>query len=128
MIPLKNPSQRKIPKKFLRFEAENAFGLVFLFSNFFFLTGLGIVRCDIPGLVSRVDKPLDFLGLYKTEHEASLRAHIPAKEISGEVIESHMLSAAKRYFHRSEVLDSVLAGFYHKVRTEEGQEDCQDIW
>ena len=94
----------------------------------FFLTGLGIVRCDIPGLVSRVDKPLDFLGLYKTEHEASLRAHIPAKEISGEVIESHMLSAAKRYFHRSEVLDSVLAGFYHKVRTEEGQEDCQDIW
>ena len=95
---------------------------------FFLLTGLGIVRCDIPGLVSRVDKPLDFLGLYKTEHEASLRAHIPAKEISGEVIESHMLSAAKRYFHRSEVLDSVLAGFYHKVRTEEGQEDCQDIW
>lgn len=92
------------------------------------LKGLGIVRCDIPGLVSRVDKPLDFLGLYKTEHEASLRAHIPAKEISGEVIESHMLSAAKRYFHRSEVLDSVLAGFYHKVRTEEGQEDCQDIW
>jgi len=94
------------------------------------LKGSGIVRCDIPGLVSRVDKPLDFLGLYKTEHEASLRAHIPAKEISGEVLESHMLSAAKRYFHRPEVLDSVLAGLYHVVRTEEGrgQEDCQDIW
>jgi len=88
----------------------------------------GIVKCDIPGLVSRVEKPLDFLGLYKTEHEASLRAHIPAREISGEVFESHMLSAAKRYFHRPEVLDNVLAGFYHKVRTEEGQEDCQDIW
>ena len=43
----------------------------------------GIVKCDIPGLVSRVEKPLDFLGLYKTEHEASLRAHIPAREISG---------------------------------------------
>ena len=42
-----------------------------------------LVRCDIPGLASRVDHPLDFLGLYKTEHDASLRAHIPAKEISG---------------------------------------------
>ena len=48
--------------------------------------GQSVVKCDIPGLVSRVDKPLDFLGLYKTEHEASLRAHIPAKEISGEYI------------------------------------------
>lgn len=83
-----------------------------------------ISRCDIPGLVSRVDRPLDFLGLYKTDHEASLRAHIPAKEISGQINESHMLSAARRYFHRSEVLDSVLSGFYHKVRIE----DCQDIW
>ena len=51
--------------------------------NIFFFLGSGIVRCDIPGLVSRVEKPLDFLGLYKTEHEASLRAHIPAREISG---------------------------------------------
>ena len=42
-----------------------------------------LVRCDIPGLATRVDRPLDFLGLYKTEHDASLRAHIPAKEISG---------------------------------------------
>lgn len=86
--------------------------------------GADIVRCDIPGLVSRVDTPLDFLGLYKTEHEASLRAHIPAKEISGEINEAHMLSAARRYFHRPEVLDSVLSGFYHKARID----DCQDIW
>ena len=78
-----------------------------------------VVKCDIPGLVSRVDCPLEFLGLYKTEHEASLRAHIPAKEISGEVTESHMLSAARRYLHRPEVLDSVLSQFYHRVRTEE---------
>ncbi len=62
------------------------------------------VKCDIPGLVSRVDNPLEFLGLYKTEHDASLRAHIPAKEISGEIIEPHMLSAARRYFHRIPVL------------------------
>ena len=78
-----------------------------------------VVKCDIPGLVSRVDNPLEFLGLYKTEHEASLRAHIPAKEISGEVTESHMLSAARRYLHRPEVLETVLAGFYHRVRTED---------
>lgn len=87
-------------------------------------TGADIVRCDIPGLVSRVDNPLDFLGLYKTEHEASLRAHIPAKEISGEINEAHMLSAARRYFHRPEVLDSVLSDFYQKARID----DCQDIW
>ena len=86
--------------------------------------GQSVVRCDIPGLVSRVERPLDFLGLYKTEHEPSLRAHIPAKEVSGEVMEAHMLSAARRYFHRPEVLDGVLAGFYHKARIE----DCQDIW
>ena len=86
--------------------------------------GHSVVTCDIPGLVSRVDQPLEFLGLYKTEHEASLRAHIPAKEVSGEVVEAHMLSAARRYFHRPDILDSVLAGFYHKARIE----DCQDIW
>ena len=50
------------------------------------------VRCDIPGLISRVDKPLDFLGLYKTEHDASLRAHIPAKEISGIIFDRELCS------------------------------------
>ena len=61
----------------------------------FFFLGSGIVRCDIPGLVSRVEKPLDFLGLYKTEHEASLRAHIPAREISGKTPKSRFT-----YFYR----------------------------
>ena len=33
-------------------------------------------RCDIPGLVSRVDSPLEFLGLYKTTHEACCRRQV----------------------------------------------------
>ena len=40
-------------------------------------------KCDIVGLISRVDKPLDFLGLYKCIYQPSYRAHIPAKEVGG---------------------------------------------
>lgn len=40
------------------------------------------VRCDIPGLVSRVDNPLEFLGLYGTHHGACKRHDIPAKVVS----------------------------------------------
>ena len=38
-------------------------------------------KCDIVGLTSRVDKPLDFLGLYKCVYEPNHRAHIPAKQV-----------------------------------------------
>lgn len=40
------------------------------------------VRCDIPGLVSRVNNPLKFLGLYDTQHGACKRHDIPAKVVS----------------------------------------------
>lgn len=40
------------------------------------------VRCDIPGLVSRVGRPLEFLGLYGTHHGACKRHDIPAKVVS----------------------------------------------
>lgn len=41
-----------------------------------------IVRCDIPGLYSRVDRPLHFLGLYGT-HNGACRWHdIPAKVVT----------------------------------------------
>lgn len=40
------------------------------------------VRCDIPGLVSRVNRPLEFLGLYGTHHGACKRHDIPAKVVS----------------------------------------------
>lgn len=39
------------------------------------------VRCDIPGLVSRVNSPLEFLGLYGTHHGACKRHDIPAKVV-----------------------------------------------
>lgn len=40
------------------------------------------VCCDIPGLVSRVNRPLEFLGLYGTHHGACKRHDIPAKVVS----------------------------------------------
>ena len=38
-------------------------------------------QCDVPGLVSRASRPLNFLGLYKTSHDACYRAHLPAAEV-----------------------------------------------
>lgn len=40
------------------------------------------VRCDIPGLVSRVNRPLEFLGLYGTHHGACKRHDVPARIVS----------------------------------------------
>lgn len=40
------------------------------------------VRCDIPGLICRVNNPLEFLGLYGTHHGACKRHDIPAKVVS----------------------------------------------
>lgn len=37
---------------------------------------------DIPGLASRINKPLQFLGLYGTAHGACRRHDIPAKVVS----------------------------------------------
>lgn len=36
---------------------------------------------DIPGLASRVNRPLEFLGLYATQHGASHRHDIPALKV-----------------------------------------------
>lgn len=59
--------------------------------------------------------------MYKTEHEASLRADIPAREVSGEIMEEHLLSAARRYLHRPEVLESVLVGLSHIIRMDDSK-------
>lgn len=40
------------------------------------------VLCDIPGLVSRVNNPLQFLGLYGTHHGACKRHDIPALQVT----------------------------------------------
>lgn len=39
------------------------------------------VRSDIPGLFSRANKPLEFLGLYNTAHSACRRHDIPARHV-----------------------------------------------
>ena len=38
-------------------------------------------ECDVPGLACRVGNPLEFLGLYRTSHEACCRKQIPAKTV-----------------------------------------------
>lgn len=38
-------------------------------------------QCDIPGLKSRIQNPLEFLGLYNTFYDACHRNHIPAKVV-----------------------------------------------
>lgn len=50
-------------------------------------TGVAVVGMensfsDIPGLVHRVNNPLQFLGLYNTRHDSCSRYHIPAKLVS----------------------------------------------
>ncbi|XP_046664113.1 protein zer-1 homolog [Homalodisca vitripennis] len=71
---------------------------------------------DIPGLNSRVLNPLQFLGLYGTQHGACRRHDIPAKEISGDANEKQILNAATAYIDRSEVLQRVLNDLYHLFR------------
>ncbi len=80
-------------------------------------------KCDIPGLSSRVDRPLDFLGLYRTHHGASCRVHIPAKEISGDLNEAHILTAGKRYLDRPFVLENVLNDLFGIFR----YENCSNL-
>lgn len=38
--------------------------------------------CDIPGLISRVDRPLQFLGLYGANDAPCRRRNIPAKLVN----------------------------------------------
>lgn len=76
------------------------------------------VRCDIPGLVSRVNNPLNFLGLYGTHHGACKRHDIPAKVISGDANEKQILIAAAAYMERPVMLTRVLNDLYYLFRYE----------
>lgn len=58
---------------------------------------------DIPGLASRTQRPLQFLGLYHTAHWACKRHDIPALEVAGDANEQQILTAA-RYYHDRPVL------------------------
>ncbi|XP_046386506.1 protein zer-1 homolog [Ischnura elegans] len=84
-------------------------------------------QTDIPGLSSRVDNPLDFLGLYATHHGACHRHDIPAKKISGDANEDQILTAAAAYIDRPEVLQKVLNDLYHLFRYETCQNVCHAL-
>lgn len=59
--------------------------------------------CEIPGLRSRVNNPLEFLGLYNTLHDACHRNHIPAKVVR--VIAVHLTLANSPSSNLGNVLD-----------------------
>ncbi|XP_012262910.2 protein zer-1 homolog [Athalia rosae] len=75
--------------------------------------------CDIPGLTSRVNKPLQFLGLYGTAHGACRRRDIPAKVIAGDSNEEQILVAARVCMdNKPDLLRKVLSDLYHVFRYE----------
>lgn len=78
---------------------------------------------DIPGLASRVNRPLEFLGLYAAQHGASHRHDIPALRVAGDCNELQLLTAAKAYMDRPEMLQQVLNDLYHIFR----YDTCVDI-
>jgi len=78
-------------------------------------------KCNIPGLTSRLNDPLDFLGLYKTLNEACSRELIPATSISGDSSETQILVAGKRYLDRPKMLENVLADLYNCFKQEDGK-------
>ncbi|GBP93656.1 Protein zer-1 homolog, partial [Eumeta japonica] len=75
-----------------------------------------LLRCDIPGLVSRVNKPLKFLGLYGTSHGACKRHDIPAEVITGDANEEQIFNAAVVYLSRPNILTRVLNDLYYLFR------------
>ncbi|KAF5297204.1 hypothetical protein FQA39_LY12219 [Lamprigera yunnana] len=83
--------------------------------------GSAAVASDIPGLVSRVNNPFQFLGLYDAQHDACLRHDIPAKLIAGNANEEQVLIAALAYLDRPEMLQKVLNELFHFFRFESCQ-------
>lgn len=93
----------------------------------FFRAGTGVAQqeskggtnsSDIPGLESRVECPLKFLGLYDTTNSACRRHDIPAQSISGDANEEQILLSAIMYQDRHEMLTKVLNDLYHLLRFE----------
>jgi len=72
--------------------------------------------CDIPGLARRIDRPLDFLGLYRTKEEACRREHIPAVNVTGNHNEAQLLLAGRRYLDRPMVMENLIDDLVRQVR------------
>ncbi|XP_032665429.1 protein zer-1 homolog [Odontomachus brunneus] len=74
---------------------------------------------DIPGLASRIHRPLQFLGLYGTAYGACRRHDIPAKVVAGDANEDQILIAAAVCMdNKQELLQKVLSDLYHVFRYE----------
>ncbi|CAG9767948.1 unnamed protein product [Ceutorhynchus assimilis] len=73
---------------------------------------------DIPGLISRVDNPFHFLGLYETMHAACFRHDIPSKLIAGNANEEQILISALAYMDRTDMLQKVLNELFQLFRFE----------
>ncbi|CAK9810135.1 Protein zer-1 homolog [Anthophora quadrimaculata] len=75
--------------------------------------------CDIPGLISRVHRPLQFLGLYGANNAPCRRCNIPAKLIAGNANEDQILVAAHVYMNNKEdLMLKVISDLYHMYRYE----------
>ena len=84
--------------------------------------------CDIPGLCRRIDNPLEFLGLYRTQNdEACRRRHIPALVVSGNSTEEQLIVAARRYQDRIAVMESILDDIVGMRQMVTNVEDVLDI-
>jgi len=71
---------------------------------------------DIPGLASRIDNPLQFLGLYRTKEDASRREHIPALEVTGNHSQAQLVLAGRRYLDRPLVMEHLIDDLVRHVR------------
>ncbi|XP_053206077.1 protein zer-1 homolog isoform X2 [Panonychus citri] len=82
-------------------------------------TNLAGERADsIIGLESRYERPLEFLGLYNTQCDASFRPRIPAIKVAGESNEEQILTACEVYMDRIEPLRKALNDLFHTFRIE----------
>ncbi|XP_055944753.1 protein zer-1 homolog [Argiope bruennichi] len=71
---------------------------------------------DIPGLASRVNRPLEFLGLLNCAFDACYRHHIPAKRIAGDASEEQILTAGQAYYAREPMIQKVLNDLFQIFR------------
>ncbi|XP_017893015.1 protein zer-1 homolog isoform X2 [Ceratina calcarata] len=76
--------------------------------------------CDIPGLASRINRPLEFLGLYGVFTDTPCtQNNIPAKLIAGTANEDQILVAVHVYMNSKEdLMSNVISDLYHMYRYE----------
>lgn len=72
----------------------------------------------IVGLQSRIDRPLEFLGLFGSPFDACYRPDLPATRVSGDATEAQVLVAAQAYQARPALLQRVLNDLFHVFRYE----------